>query len=55
MWQPDSKAGLVVLQCPPIPKIDHPIKLVESKFKDEDDEESTDSTLGGDECKNARK
>jgi len=23
MWQPDSHAGMVVLQCPPFPKIDH--------------------------------
>jgi hypothetical protein len=36
MWRPDSQVGMVVIKAPEVPKIDHPIKLVEVKFKDED-------------------
>jgi hypothetical protein len=36
MCQPDSQVGMVVIKAPEVPKIDHPIKLVEVKFKDED-------------------
>jgi hypothetical protein len=39
MWQPDSQVGLVVLQPPPIPKIDHDVPLLEPKFIDDDEEE----------------
>ena len=36
MWQPDSQVGIVVFKAPEVPKIDHPIRLGEAKFKDED-------------------
>jgi hypothetical protein len=36
MWRPDGQIGMVVIKAPEVPKIDHPIKLVEAKFKDED-------------------
>jgi hypothetical protein len=55
MWQPDSQVGLVVLKAPEVPELERPIKLKEAKFKDEDDEESTDSRLGSNKSKDAGK
>ena len=31
MWQPDSQVGMVVIQAPPVPKIDHEVPLVPSR------------------------
>ena len=31
MWQPDSQVGTVVIQAPPVPKIDHEVPLVPSR------------------------
>ena len=55
MWQPDSQVGMVVIKAPPVPKIKHPIPIIKSRFEDEDEEESTDSTLGSNESKDAGK
>jgi hypothetical protein len=34
MWQPDSQVGMVAIKAPEVAKIDHPVRLVEAKFKD---------------------
>jgi hypothetical protein len=39
----------------PVPKMKHPIPIIKSRFEDEDEEESTDSTLGSNESKDAGK
>ena len=42
----DSQVGLVVLgSCPPVPKIDHEVQLIDSKHKDEDLETTTPADL----------
>ena len=41
MWQAKSQVGLVVLQPPPIPRIDHEVPLVRSKYADLEEEEKT--------------
>lgn len=35
MWQPDSQVGMVILQPPPIPKIDHEVPIIETRFQKE--------------------
>ena len=37
MWQPDSQVGMVVLQAPPIPKLDHEVPWLEPKHSDEEE------------------
>ena len=39
MWQPDSQRGVLVLQCPPIPRIEHEVPLLgPSKYAEKEDE-----------------
>lgn len=28
MWQPDSQVGMVILQAPPVPKLDHEVEIL---------------------------
>ena len=35
MWQPDSQVGMVILKPPPIPKIDHEVPWIKSRFQEE--------------------
>ena len=35
MWQADSQVGLVVLQAPPIPKINHEVPILPPEDSDE--------------------
>ena len=43
MWQPDFQVGVVVLQAPPVTKINHPVPLLPDPHAEEYEEQGVGS------------